>query len=262
LHRLSDAVAYSITSNGGELVFGKKVTMILTENSSVKGVQMENGQKVFAPVIVSNIDCRNVFFEMIEPSHLLERYSSKLERLEPSVKALNISMVTDLDLPSLGFGFETLFFNTWDAEHIWSNFSGECVDMFTLTMTSIADPSLSPSGQHLVSSACGLPLSFIPSPDNIQRSGLHLMSEIMKQIPALEDHLILSRISSLPSGFITQDFDSMYGWAATPEQIGMGRLKQRTPFKGLYLVGHWTQPSHGVMPVVLSGMTAVRSILK
>ena len=54
----------------------------------------------------------------------------------------------------------------------------------------------------------------------------------------------------------------MYGWAATPGQIGMGRLIQRTPLKGLYLVGHWTQPSHVVMPVILSGMTAARAILR
>jgi prolycopene isomerase len=262
LHRLADAIAYSLANNGGELIFCNEVTSIMVKDGSVKGVQMENGQKVFAPVILSNIDCRHVFNDMIEPIPTLSRYRSKLGRLEPSVKALNISMVSDFDLPALGFGFETLFFDTWDMEHIWNNISEGDIGMFTITITSIADPSLSPFGQHLVSSTCGLPENFTQSPDNIQRTGLRLFSKIRKQIPALENHLTLSGNGTLPPGFITQDFSSMYGWAATPGQIGMGRLIQRTPLKGLYLVGHWTQPSHGVMPVILSGMTAARAILR
>jgi prolycopene isomerase len=262
LHRLADAIAYSLTHNGGELIFCNEVTRIMVEDGSIRGVQLENGQKVFAPVILSNIDCRHVFNDMIEPIPMLSRYRSKLMWLEPSVKALNISMVTDLDLPALGLGFETLFFDTWDMEHIWKNISENDIGMFTLTITSIADPSLSPSGQYIVSSTCGLPENFIPSPDKIQRTGLHLFSKIVKQIPALENHLTLSGNGTLPLGFITQDFSSMYGWAATPGQIGMGRLIQKTPLKGLYLAGHWTQPSHGVMPVVLSGMTAARAILR
>jgi phytoene dehydrogenase-like protein len=262
LHRLADAIAYSLTNDGGELIFRNEVTRILVENGSVRGVHLENGQKVFAPVVLSNIDCRHIFSDMIDPLPTLSRYKSKLKRLEPSVKALNISMVTDLDLPALGFGFETLFFDTWDMEYVWNNLIEGDIGMFTLTITSIADPSLSPSGQHLISSTCGLPENFIPSPDNIQRTGMLLFSKIRKQIPALENHLTISGKGTLPPGFITQDFSSMYGWAATPGQIGMGRLIQRTPLKGLYLAGHWTQPSHGVMPVILSGMTAARAILK
>lgn len=41
----------------------------------------------------------------------------------------------------------------------------------------------------------------------------------------------------------------------------MGRLAHRTPVEGLSLVGHWTQPGHGIFTVVESGIQAARLVL-
>jgi prolycopene isomerase len=261
LHRLADVVADSFVGNGGELALECAVTKILVKGRAVRGVRLANGQEVSAPVVLCSADCRRAFDEMLEPGSLPARYRTKLGRMEPSLQAVDASLVTDLDLPALGFGFETLIFDSWNVEEVWNNMSSGNIGIFTLTVTSAADPSLAPPGYHLVSSACGLPGDIKPSPEAIKSQGARLLTEIKKHVPGLADHLTLAKQDGLPDGSIIQEFGPIYGWAATPRQIGMGRLGPRTPVRGLHLVGHWTQPGHGVLTVVLSGMKAARRLL-
>jgi prolycopene isomerase len=262
LHHLADAIAGSFADQGGELVLGCEVTKIFVKDRTVHGVRLGTGQEVSAPIILSDMDCRRVFDELVDPRELPDRYRRRLKRLEPSIRALDVSLVTDLNLPELGFGFETLFFDSWDMEQAWNSQDAGKIGMFTLTVTTIADPPLAPPGLHLVSSACGLPADFVPSPEVIQNQGHRLFTEIEKHVPRLADHLVLAKPGGPPEGYLTQEFGPIYGWAATPAQIGIGRLGQRTPVRGLYLVGHWTRPGHGVLTVVLSGMTAARELLR
>jgi phytoene dehydrogenase-like protein len=53
----------------------------------------------------------------------------------------------------------------------------------------------------------------------------------------------------------------IYGWATTPRQIGVRRLPQETPVVGLFLAGHWAQPAHGLVPVMMSGIRVARIVL-
>jgi len=54
---------------------------------------------------------------------------------------------------------------------------------------------------------------------------------------------------------------SIYGWEVSPQQVGRGRLHHRTPIKGLYLSGHWTQPGGGIYAVTMSGIQTAQMIL-
>jgi prolycopene isomerase len=260
LHRLADAIAGSLVKSGGELLLDCEATKILVADRVARGVRLANGQDVFAPIILCNIDCRRAFSDLLEPGLSPERYWTRLESAEPSIEALDVSLVTDLDLPALGFGFETLCFNSWDADEVLRSLNSGEVGLFTLTVTTAVDLSLAP-GEHLISSVCGWPAGIMPTPESIERLGARLLAEIEKHIPGLSDHLILARNGRGPRGYITQKFGPIYGWAATPRQIGLGRLGQRTPVRGLHLVGHWTQPGHGVFTVVLSGLAAARLVL-
>jgi prolycopene isomerase len=257
LHRLADVVAASFIGNGGELALECAVTKILVNDRTVRGVRLANGQEVSAPVVLCSADCRPDFNELVDPASLPDRYRTRLGRMEPSIRAVDLSLVTDLDLPALGFGFETLIFDSWDMEEVYNKISSGGIGIFSLTVTTAADPSLAPPRWHLVSSIGALPGDIKPSPEAVRSQGARLLVEIKKHIPGLTEHLVLAQ----PGGYITQEFGPIYGWAATPRQIGMGRLGPRTPIRGLHLVGHWTQPGHGVLTVVLSGMQAARKLL-
>ena len=52
-----------------------------------------------------------------------------------------------------------------------------------------------------------------------------------------------------------------YGWAVTVDQTWFNRLQHTTPFKNLFLTGHWTNPGPGVCAVVSSGWRVANMIL-
>lgn len=54
---------------------------------------------------------------------------------------------------------------------------------------------------------------------------------------------------------------SIYGWEQSIQQSGRNRLGHITPIKGLYLAGHWTQPSGGIPGVTVSGLRTASLIL-
>ena len=145
------------------------------------------------------------------------------------------------------------------CEAAWSGQIGT----FTLTVPSIGDPSLAPAGQHLVSMTGfwrdnrRLPLS---EAETEQRSSL-MLAELEKVIPSISSHLSLKGTGASAQGYRLQTFGPMFGWAPSPKQSGLRRLDQSTPIAGLYLVGQWTQPGHGVIMVVLSGEQVARRVL-
>ncbi|UCC66514.1 MAG: NAD(P)/FAD-dependent oxidoreductase, partial [Deltaproteobacteria bacterium] len=53
-----------------------------------------------------------------------------------------------------------------------------------------------------------------------------------------------------------------YGLAPTPRQFGRGRPANKTPIKGLYLAGHYTRPSHGIVGAAISGSFAAEMIIR
>ncbi len=53
----------------------------------------------------------------------------------------------------------------------------------------------------------------------------------------------------------------MVGWEMTPDQLGNGRLPNRTAVENLYLTGHWTEPGGGVTPVIISAQRVAQLVL-
>ena len=89
-----------------------------------------------------------------------------------------------------------------------------------------------------------------------------LLVQAEKILPGLREHITF--IDNNDGGFQRYSLHHLgpiYGWAALPRQSGARRLPNKTPLKGLYLAGHWTQPGHGIWSVVLSGINTARLVL-
>jgi phytoene dehydrogenase-like protein len=52
-----------------------------------------------------------------------------------------------------------------------------------------------------------------------------------------------------------------FGWSNTPDQAGANRPGPHTPFRGLYMAGHWTFPGGSVAGAITSGRIAAKVIL-
>lgn len=267
LHQLAEAIGGAFRRSGGETRLNCAAKRALVKDRSVYGIELENGERCFAPVVIANIDPRLIFGEMMDPAESPGGYRRRLGRLSPMDIGISISFVTDLDLPAMGYPFENLFLDSWNEDQMERHPANGQVGFLPLTITTAVDPGLAPPGQHLVSAVAGLPLKASMEEGDVRRYAEILMQAVLKQIPELEGRLLLAGSPSKdgvvvhPGGYISHAFGPMYAWRATPWQAGVGRPGLRTPVKGLILAGHWTRPLQGVMPVILSGSEAARMVI-
>ena len=262
LHQLAEAIGSAIARAGGEIRLGCTARRVLVKDRRVTGIELEDGQCCFAPAVIASLDPRAVFGGMMDPVESPAGYRRRLGRLTPADTGLSLSLVTDLDLPSMGFSFENLFYDSWNEDQTERTPINGQVGFFPLTITTLADPGLAPPGQHLVSVFAALPLEAPLGEDDLWRYGEIVMGVILQHIPELAGHLLLANQDSTGAGYLPHAFGPIYGWKTTPWQAGLGRPDLRTPVRGLLLAGQWTRPIQGVMPAILSGREAARIILR
>ena len=257
---LANAVATALGNAGGELVLDSRVAQILLTERRVKGVALDNGQRISAPVVISNVDPRVTFTELLEKDRVPARVLRRLQRLEPSISVLAAYVATDLDVRSFGLGHETLCYDFWDNERGYRDALAGGVPGLSVSVPTLTDPSLAPPGQHIV-----IIMALAPS-DRSSDAGLAepIMSFVEERLlPGLRDHL--TAVPAVAPGpwqhLAPRRIESIYGAALTPAQVGAKRLGHSTPVHGLYLVGQGTRPGHGVPWVMESGIQVARHVL-
>lgn len=262
--RLADVFAEALESHGGTLVVGEEVKQICVENGRACGVVLANGRNVHAPLVISNIDARLAFGELIEPGHVPSRYVRRLERLEPSLSVMAMYLATDLDINALGVPAETLLYDGWDHDDLLRSATPTRPTALIVNIPTVIDPSLAPEGQHIMGIGSALPHGMSElSHEDRSRFAEAILSRTEKLLPGLRDHIIsVAGRSEAKSGKIPLfRLETIYGWAALPGQVAARRLPPETLIPGLLMVGHWTQPGHGIWSVVASGLMVSRIVL-
>jgi prolycopene isomerase len=258
---LVDAIADSLVNHGGELLLGERVTKIRAANACVEGISLENGQEINAPLVVSNIDARTTFHNLLEPGQVSARYLHRLGGMELCLSTLGLHLATDLDVHALSLPKVTLI-TPWNIEGVYKASLVDRVNTFAMHIPTVYDATLAPPGEHLV-----ILQVFIPSGiDDLTPSASDQIAEILlagaeRVLPDLRDHITFVQGATDEQRYPLHRLGPIYGWAATPQQSGPRRLPNKTPVNGLYLVGHWTQPGHGIWTVVLSGINTSRLVL-
>lgn len=260
---LVDALAGGLANHGGELVLGTRVTKIHAASSAVKGVSLENGQEITAPVVISNTDARTTFQDILDPDQVPSRYMRRLGQLEPSLSVLGIHLATDLDVHSLGVPKVTMI-APWDLDSAYTDALDGKVSGLGMHVPTICDESLAPPGEHLVILQALVPSEADDlSPAASVQFAAALFELAESVLPGLRNHVtfVEGRSEESQQSYPLHRIGPMYGWAASPQQVGPRRLPNKTPVEGLFLTGHWTQPGHGIWTVVLSGINVARLVL-
>ncbi len=261
---LADALATGLRESGGELLLGTRATRILAERGQVQGVELEGGRRVAAPLVLSNIDTRETFRRMLPPDQVPARYLRRMEKMKLSGDIAALYLATDLDVRRLGAQFDMPVYVGWDLDRALGAPRAGRVDAVDVMIPTLADPSLAPSGEHLVIVQTLLPRG---TSDSL-RDG-HGLPERMLELtecvlPGLGGSITgVGRVgTSQEERLPLNRLEAMYGWELSPEHAGRRRPTQHTPVKGLVLVGQWTQPGGGVIAVAASGIHAARLALE
>ncbi len=278
---VADALAKSFQSFGGEIICDADVDQITVKNGKTTGVALKNGNEIGAPIVVSNLDPKRTFLDVMDPADIPEELVKKAEKfkIRGSSGKLNIALdglPTFNNLPNdspLRVG-EMHFsdsltrleraYDDW-KDGTWSK--DPYVDMLIPTQV---DPTMAPPGKHMMSVFVQYAPPKIGGEEwtDADKDGFEktVLDQIGTYSPDFKDLILhcetrtpreIEAEVGLTEGNIFQGeltFDQLLFNRPFP-----GYAQYRGPIKGMYMCGSGTHPGGGVMAA--PGANAAREIL-
>jgi len=81
-HRFASALGREICANGGIILDNAEVVRIIVEGKKAVGVELKDGRKIFAKVVVSSLPPQKTFFELIGEENLPESSKEEIRPLK------------------------------------------------------------------------------------------------------------------------------------------------------------------------------------
>lgn len=278
---IAKALAGAFAEHGGELRTGADVDKILVKNGKTRGVVLANGDEIYADRVVSNVDPKRTFLQMLDPKDAGPKVVKAAERfkIRGSSGKLNIALNGVPEFPALpkGHGLLTGDFHIVDTmekyerayddwkEERWSEFP--YVDAMIPTMT---DPTMAPEGKHFMS----VFVQYCPpkvegkewTDPQVKAFGDTVIDSIARFSPNFKDlieHVEVRTPREIENeAGLTQG--NIFHGELTLDQLMFNRpfpgsAQYRGPVNGMYMCGSSSHPGGGVMGA--PGANAAREIL-
>ena len=280
------ALAESAREAGAEIRTDAEVRHIRVKDGAVTSLVLASGEEIPANAVVSGIDPKRTFFQLIDPSHLDPTFALRIRNFRsngtvakvhlalgdlPSFPALTDAIAPDGFLKALSgrihIGPEIDYLErAFDASK-YGEFSP--IPYLDVTIPTLLDPTLAPEGKHVLS-ACVQFAPFKLKEGNWDDRRKQLADTVVKTLATYAPNLpgLIEAIQVITP----QDLESSYGF--TEGHIFHGELaldqlftmrpvldwaRYKTPIRGLYLCGSATHPGNGLTGS--SGANAAREII-
>jgi phytoene desaturase len=259
---LADAIVRGLVRQGGELRLGVKVSKITLRDGRVTGVELETGQQIEAATVIAAGDVRDTFLKLIAAEEVPKRYLRKLRRQTPSMSACLLHLGTDLDVASM-LKAQITMVAPYSSEESYARSVGGSIGAVSITVPTLTDPNRAPAGEHTVVVSAAVPVECGERPDwDDRKVSDEMLAMAERALPGLSSHITFTPGNGRSGEPKLRFLGPIYGWAVEPKQSAAYRLPHETPFHGLWLCGHWTQPAGGIWSVVVSGIQTARLVLE
>jgi phytoene dehydrogenase-like protein len=279
---IAKALAGSFQSFGGEIMVDAGVDKILVTDGKVKGVVLENGDEHYADIVISNLDPKRTFLNVMDEKDLPADVVKKAKnfKIRGSSGKLNISLDGMPSFKAMPKGHELLkadfhFIDSLErmerAYDDWKNGTWSKDPYLDTLIPTQVDPTMAPPGKHMMT----VFVQYCPPKVNGQdwtdeqrdAFGKTVIDQISEYSPDFKDLILHAEIRTpreiedevgLTEGNIFQG-------ELTMDQLLFNRpfpgyAQYRGPVKGMYMSGSGTHPGGGVMGA--PGANSAREILK
>ncbi len=277
--KLSEALSDIIRAHGGEILLSHRVEEILSDGKKVTGIhckqisEREGSLLTFhAPVIIANAAIPSVV-KMID-GKLAERLRKKILNLQPSNSLLNVFLGLKAPTSSIGNAFYSL--HVFDNDDLTiktlnSSFHKDFDERpFIFVDYGNIDSGIVPEGK---SQAVICTMDYIDEWNNLSREEYRqrkehvartLIERLEKHLPGIQDLIDYVEVgtSKTMERYLGTPGGAVYGYAQSPEQAILKRIKQKSPVPGLYFASAWTFPGGGFSGTILAGYLCALSVLK
>lgn len=278
------AMTGAIKKHKGEVRTQQSVKKIILEGEKKKiavGVEMENGEKIFAKRIISNADPNITYLNLVGEENLSRRLKIKLNKTKYSCTSLMLFLTVTMDLQAAGM----------DSGNIWLMPNGDMdkvyeqmmlPDMTTdeafhgmfVSCTTLKDPSSFDGKHHSIEAITYLDYKSFEkfqkesdprSQEYIQLKELlteKMVKTLEKIIPDIRKNISHKELGTPITNefYINSTRGSVYGTEKKLSQIGPFAYKAKSEIENLYLCGA-SIVSHGVAGAGFSGVQTAGEIL-
>ncbi len=278
MQRFADVLVERLQEYGGTILFLTPAQSITVEHGRVKGIVIARNYKqevaIKTDFIVANCDSFQLYGTLL-PAQVNGGTDRLLGKL-PTVSAFMVHLGLNGDVRRLA----KYDCNVWyyPGQHVDDYYEDLVSGRMGLekgfvfySIPSLHDAHLLPEGKHSLQAIIGAP--FKPRVE-WEKDGLknriaeQVISRIEERfIPGLRGMIEVQHIAIPPTlvKYTSNHLGAMYGWAATPAQIGHLEFLNCSGPEGLFSTGHWTgvPAGHsGIPTVVTSGRTVARQLLR
>ena len=276
---LAAALAEAATKAGATIRTGARVTRILTRDGRVTGVALDNGDEIPATTVVAAIDPKLALISLLDPVALAPTLAERVRHLRMRGVTAKINLALS-GLPAFSaFAGDAVplrgrLLIAPDLDYLERGFDAAKYGAFSpapwleIAVPSVADPSLAPEGQHVMS----ICVHFAPRrlrdavwadrKDALYRS---VMDVLAQHTRGLEAQIVGAEIIT------PEDIEERWGtsgghifhgemtldqsWIARP---ALGLARYRTPIEGLVLASAGAHPGGGLtgLPGLLGALHA------
>jgi phytoene dehydrogenase-like protein len=280
---ISNAIGSAARAQGAEIRMEARVARISVRGGRATGVVLDSGEEIEADAVLSSLDGRRTFIDMLEPGSLEPDFEAEIRRFKYRGSSGKVNMALD-GLPD----FTAL---PGPGEHLRGAISiSPAVDemerayddakyghwsrrpYIDIVIPTLVDPSMAPPGKHVMSCFVQYaPYHLDPAlgswDDNREAFGDAVVDRISEFAPNLRDRILyrqvmtpldIERTTGLSEGNIFQGELSLEQLFFNRPLPGYARF--RTPIRDLWLCGSVTHPGGGIMGA--NGRLAAMELLR
>ncbi|HUY83347.1 MAG TPA: NAD(P)/FAD-dependent oxidoreductase [Steroidobacteraceae bacterium] len=279
---ITQALAASLRASGGAIRCDAPVARIDATDGRTRGVALQDGTEIRAPIVLSNMDVRRTFLRAMDPKDLPADFLEGVRRfkIRGSSGKLNIALDGMPSFPAIPAGAPCIRGDLHVTDTIemmerayddWKNGRWSRAPYIDMLIPSQIDPTMAPLGKHYMSvfvQYC--PYELADGPWNAERRkafGDTVIETIARHSPDFK-RLILHAEVRTPwdiENEVGLTEGNIFQGELTLDQLLFNRplpgwAQYRMPVRGLYLCGSSTHPGGGVMGA--PGANAAHAVLR
>jgi all-trans-retinol 13,14-reductase len=270
---LVGALVEELEANGGTLHTGTAVQAILTEGGRVGGVRLACGRELRSDSVVSNASPPDTYGLLAGAPAAVAEGAAGLQRHRASLSTFQVFLGLDRDLVGeLGIREGVVYLGEdYNLEACYRDMlrAEPGVGHLQVVIFDRLRPGCCPAGKNAISLFTlqgWAPWAPFAEPLRQGERTAYEEEKLAQELllPGLSGCIEVQRIATpLTNQRFTGNTDgAAFGYDQTPESSGDRRPPHGTPLEGLYLVGAWTTPGHGVRGTIKSGASCCREILQ
>jgi len=260
---LSCAFVETFLGFGGELRLGSGARRIEVADGRVTGVETDEGDRVSARVVVSNVGPVVTYRDLMRPEDVPRSALAAMGACPVGTSIFQIYLGVARSASELGLdSHETMLNESFDIEALYRRGLGfERPGHMLLCCPNVVAPEISPAGTSLVTLSAmtyGRPWAELAPErylDTKRQLADHMLSWAEEIAPGLRDAVEVLEIGSplTMMRYAGHPYGAIYGFENFPVSHTMLRPPPIGPLRGLFFAGAWTNPGGGYWPAISSG---------